>query len=260
MIYFDEAKHTYTNEKGEKYRSVTQLIHLYTQPFDEEYWSFYKALSNLMGYSDTQKKEWSTAAKAMGLSSERTKEAILTFATKYVDLDMLYLHAELKKQEWKKINKESTDKGTKYHNEKELEDRKQYDNWVDYTGKDISYPNLPSNVYPELRLYNHEYQIAGTADRVIIEDNVVYIEDYKTNKELRFENPFAKMLYPLSKLDDCNGNHYKIQLNIYAFMLEALGYSVRTLALIYKEQKIFQSIDRELIKSLLNHYKENFNK
>ena len=35
------------------------------------------------------------------------------------------------------------------------------------------------------------------------------------------------MQYPLNDLDDCNYNHYRLQLSIYAFMLEENGYVVR---------------------------------
>lgn len=260
MIFFDENLHKYKNENGQVYLSATQLIHLYTPKFDEQYWSLYKALGNILGYSDEQKKEFSLFLRSNSFNNQiKTCEYIYEFGGKFsISKDLLDEKQKLKLIEWKNKNKQSTDKGTKYHNEKELEDRKKYDNWVDYTGKDISYPNLPSNVYPELRLYNHEYKIAGTADRVIIENNIVDIEDYKTNEKLVYENRFEKMLYPLDHLDNCNVNHYFIQLNIYTFMLESLGYSVKTLALIYKEEKIFLSIDRELIKSLLNHYKENY--
>ena len=47
-LYNDE-KHIYWDEKDEvKYVSVTTLIHKFTQEFDEEFWSAYKALEAIM--------------------------------------------------------------------------------------------------------------------------------------------------------------------------------------------------------------------
>lgn len=48
VCYNDEA-HLYWNEHdNSKYISVTTLIHQFTQPFDKEFWSAYKALEKLI--------------------------------------------------------------------------------------------------------------------------------------------------------------------------------------------------------------------
>jgi len=260
MIYFDPIKHRYTDQFGIPYRSVTQLIHLYVEPFDEEYWSLYKALGNLVGFEDNQKKEWSSFAKSLGFSfKEKTKEVIFELGGKLnKSVEDIYFKAEIKKTEWKEKNRKALEKGTNYHNQKEEEDRKKYENWKDYTGHDLTYPNLISNVYPELRLYNHKYQLAGTADRVIIQDKIVEIEDYKTNESLSFSNFHAKMKYPLDFLDDCNGSHYTIQLNLYAYMLNELGYDTKALRLIYKEKPIEIELMPKTIQELLHHYRDNY--
>jgi hypothetical protein len=53
----------------------------------------------------------------------------------------------------------------------------------------------------------------------------VHITDYKTNKEIKTEGYVnwqgerSKMLPPVSHLDDCNLNHYSLQLSLYLYMI-----------------------------------------
>ena len=48
-VNFNEDEHLYWNDNGDKYISVTTLIDKYTQPFDSDFWSKYKALERLLG-------------------------------------------------------------------------------------------------------------------------------------------------------------------------------------------------------------------
>jgi hypothetical protein len=56
-------------------------------------------------------------------------------------------------------------------------------------------------------------------------NGIVNIYDYQTNKEIKkesyvnWEGISDKMLDPLSHLDDCNINHYNIQLSLYMYMI-----------------------------------------
>ena len=48
-VCYNDLNHIYWNEKDEsRYISVTTLIHSFTQPFDKEFWSAYKALEKLI--------------------------------------------------------------------------------------------------------------------------------------------------------------------------------------------------------------------
>ena len=49
-VCFNEESHIYWDETNEndKYTSVTTLIHKFTQPFDKDFWSGYKALEKLI--------------------------------------------------------------------------------------------------------------------------------------------------------------------------------------------------------------------
>lgn len=107
-----------------------------------------------------------------------------------------------------------------------------------------SIENLPDGIYPELILYNNEYQVCGTADKVIIEtvDGIRYVdvEDYKTNEEIKLEsyfNPrsqtYDMLLHPCNNLMDCNYSTYALQLSTYAYFLERYNYTPRHLTLIH---------------------------
>ena len=67
--------------------------------------------------------------------------------------------------------------------------------------------------------------LCGQADRVEVIKDTVNIYDYKTNKEIKiagytnWEGITDRMLDPLTHLDDCNLNHYALQLSFYMYMI-----------------------------------------
>lgn len=95
------------------------------------------------------------------------------------------------------------------------------------TGVKIS-PNqkLINGLYPEHLVYLKSAKLCGQADLVEIVNNTINITDYKTNKEIRdkgftnWEGITSKMFNPVSNLDDCNLNHYNLQLSIYAYIIK----------------------------------------
>lgn len=80
-------------------------------------------------------------------------------------------------------------------------------------------------IYPEHLVYIKSAGIIGQSDIVEVADGFVHISDYKTNKEIEkssyvdWEGNSKKMLGILSHLDDCNFNHYSLQLSIYMYMV-----------------------------------------
>lgn len=202
QVSFDEPTHSYRNtSNGKKYTSVTTLIHNYCNEFD----------------SVKISKEYVDRRPGQGLTPEGVKA------------------------EWKDINQKAVIKGSNYHFNKELESiwtetnlNKDYNDNV----KDIK--DLPDGVYPELRLYLHGYELAGTADKIIIQtiNGIRYVDvyDYKTNRKELKKIGFKKqvMKYPLNYLQDSNYWHYELQLNIYAYILEQYGYTVRDIKIFHK--------------------------
>lgn len=159
--------------------------------------------------------------------------------------------SEYWKQEWKRVNNISLDRGNGIHNEQEdfLYNRgftsvtgpriyRVY-NLKEETGRDsnrgINVSSLADGCYPELKLWRHDWCIAGRADKPTIETigkiRYAHIEDYKTNKILHTQGYWdarhpepRKMLAPIDHLDDCEMTHYTLQLSIYQYMLEYFGF------------------------------------
>ena len=84
---------------------------------------------------------------------------------------------------------------------------------------------LDSGIYPEHMVYLRSAGICGQSDLVEVVNSKVNIIDYKTNKEIKteaftnWEGVTEKMLDPVSHLDDCNFNHYALQLSIYMYII-----------------------------------------
>lgn len=84
---------------------------------------------------------------------------------------------------------------------------------------------LKDGIYPEHFMFDENSGVCGQSDLVYVCDGVVDIDDYKTNKKLEFrgwghqyDNP-KMMLGLMSNIEDCNFNHYALQLSIYMYMI-----------------------------------------
>ena len=73
-------------------------------------------------------------------------------------------------------------------------------------------------------------KLAGQIDLIVKSGNDIYIIDHKTNGKIDLKSGFntktkttAKMKYPLNNLDDCNFQHYTMQLSTYAWMLQKIN-------------------------------------
>jgi hypothetical protein len=84
---------------------------------------------------------------------------------------------------------------------------------------------LDPGVYPEHMVYLKSAGICGQSDLVEVVNGKIYIIDYKTNKEIKkesfvnWEGVSDKLSFPIHHLDDCNFNHYALQLSIYMYIM-----------------------------------------
>jgi len=84
---------------------------------------------------------------------------------------------------------------------------------------------LVEGIYPEHFVYLKSAAICGQADRIEVVKNVVSVYDYKTNKEIKKESyrnweGIPKMMSgPCAHLEDCNFNHYALQLSMYLYII-----------------------------------------
>ena len=84
---------------------------------------------------------------------------------------------------------------------------------------------LDPGVYPEHMMYLKSKGLCGQSDLVEIVNSRVNIIDYKTNKEIKkesfknWEGISEKLKDPIKHLDDCNYNHYALQLSFYMYII-----------------------------------------
>lgn len=141
------------------------------------------------------------------------------------------------KDAWKAESRRAVDLGTWYHNCRERDicelqtmERRGFIvpvfKPIEKEGIKIS-PNqkLTNGVYPEHMVYLKSAGVCGQSDLVEVIDGYVHITDYKTNKEIKtegftnWEGITTKMLPPVQHLDDCNLNHYTLQLSLYMYII-----------------------------------------
>jgi hypothetical protein len=141
------------------------------------------------------------------------------------------------KEAWKSESDRAITLGTWYHNQRESDilscdtiNRDGFDlkivKSVEIEGlKTAPNQKLQDGIYPEHFVYLKSAGICGQSDRVEVVNGRVDIYDYKTNKEIKkesyknWEGISKKMLHPVSHLDDCNYNHYALQLSLYLYMI-----------------------------------------
>lgn len=248
-VCFNEEFHTYWDNDNEnnKYTSVTTLIHSFTQPFDKDFWSAYKALERLI-----PKDSWLVEKKSLLNSKTFNRELLSLYNISENDFNR---EQQSILDEWEQANRESCERGTKIHSELENEYyNKPKDISLKKYGlggkfeckKGYSELDLEHGVYPEYLIYRKSddgiLKIAGQIDLLIKDGNDIIIVDYKTNKSIDMKSGFntqtkknATMLYPLNNLMDCNYYHYTLQLSTYAYMIQRLNpnFNIKGLILVH---------------------------
>lgn len=196
-VSLEPIEHVYIHrDTGQRFSSVTQLIHSLVNPFDED------AVAEAIVKQPLSRKK----PKYQGMS----KQQILDY--------------------WHFLNDEANEYGTKIH---ELIEEYLFKHKVLFPSVEIdkkilkAYDDLDvdegETVWPERIMYSPEHALAGTADLVIdINDIYFDIGDWKTNREFNFFDSFGfkTMKKPLDHLQDCHYSIYSVQLSIYAYMYE----------------------------------------
>ena len=276
-IAFIEETHKYfdvTNPDA-KFTSVTTMIHEYTQPFDKEFWSAYKALEKLL-----PKDVWNVEKKSL-LNSKKFDKVLL-------DLHSIAENDFNREQqaildEWDNENRKSCERGTKIHADLENSFYSKKDDIslskFEIGGKvecrkDYSELDIENGVYPEYLISrvsdDGKLRIAGQIDLLVKKGNKIIIADWKTNKKIETKSFFnsrtktsVKMKFPLNNLDDVNYWHYTLQLSTYAWMIQKLNpeFEIEDLVLVHFDHSDNMTVyhlpylKTEVIK-MLNHFKK----
>ncbi len=201
IVTFTQQNHKYASIEpdGIEWLSVTSFISNFKQPFEAD--------------KIAEKSAKNKKSKWYGMTPEDIKAA------------------------WKAEANRATSLGTWYHNCRErdiceLSTMERHGHVVpvikpiEKDGIKFS-PNqkLSNGVYPEHMVYLKSAGLCGQSDLVEVINGEVHITDYKTNKEIKvegytnWEGITQKMLAPVLHLDDCNLNHYALQLSLYMFII-----------------------------------------
>lgn len=201
-LIFKEEGHIYQSidpNENIQWTSVTSLIHKFKVPFDTD------AVAERV--SKSKKSKW------YGIEPEKIKEI------------------------WKGENLRAVTLGSFYHNRRETDllecetiQREGFDLPIipPKVMDGIKYApdqKLISGIYPEHFIYLKSAGVCGQADRVEVVNGYINISDYKTNKEIKqesyanWEGVKEKLLSPLEHVDDCNLQHYALQMSTYMYMM-----------------------------------------
>ena len=241
FLFFDEGPHKYTDTYGNEYLSVTTLIGQYYPHFDADYWAHKKAREQ--GKSEKAiKAEWErikNEACERGSKTHNGIEDAIKDVSKFknciqylteIKSGRVVTIADIPDMLPTPLNVEEFKKAT---NNKYPEIYRVFDF---YTEKGYI-------IYSEIGAFLTNYLVSGTIDIFCYRPTDFVILDWKTNRDgLKFESGYYKkdkstipnqltnvwvkkkqnMLPPLSHLEDCNGEHYTMQLSLYALMAETI--------------------------------------
>ena len=275
-VYSDE-EHVYINKKdNSKYISVTTLIGKYSEEFDEEFWSSYKALEEIMD-GDT----FSVLKKALLATKKFNPKILKKFQ---IDEELF----EQKKAEivaqYNATRNEACEHGTAEHLRKELSFYGKHDfDFGKYGYKDLSGEydckknyyelDLERGVYPEFLIAvtsrDGILKVSGQIDCLIKNGNEITILDWKTNKEIKKESFYNRstkqhqmMKFPLNNIQDSNYWHYALQLSLYAYLLQTLHpeFVIKGLKLIHIDREQNETeyevpYLKDDVERMLKHYK-----
>jgi hypothetical protein len=202
-ILFHDEGHTYKNinpEEQIRWTSVSTLCHYFVEAFDQE------------------KKAASASVKKEGK----------WFGIPPAEIVQIWQNEALR----------STTLGTWYH--KKEEDKLRGLQTIQRYGKELPIimpvvneagwkvaqdQRLIDAVYPELLVYLRSVGVCGQSDDVTVANNLVYVDDHKSNKDIKkptfvnWEGKTKRLLAPLLHLEDNQLVKYGLQLNVYLYII-----------------------------------------
>jgi hypothetical protein len=189
LITLEEETHTYKLKNSDiKFQSVTEFIHSFFKPFEEEKVAK-KLTSSHPKYLNKTPEElikiWNSIRYRGTLVHKEIEEFILSKKKRNTDPKTIQAIDFLKTKCIKKSN----------------------------------------ILIPELIIYSEKLKLAGTIDLLIYNKltNTISIIDWKTNKKITkkaFRASETGLKWPTSKLPDCNFTHYTLQLSLYKYILK----------------------------------------
>lgn len=184
MVVLDKKTHTYTNKAGEVYKSVSALIDQFVPFFDFEQKSYDYSLKH-------------------GIPVEEVRKS------------------------WRDKNKLSTTYGHKIHSVIENLISENVFKHEDKIYNDIlqqveKFNVKQSKLKSEEIIHDETFKVAGTSDLIVERKNDFDIIDFKTNKKIKYVNPFDDkfLLFPVNNIPNSEYFKYALQLSLYGYLYE----------------------------------------
>jgi ATP-dependent exoDNAse (exonuclease V) beta subunit len=183
-VKLDKKTHTYTNSKGSVYKSVSSLIEQFVPFFDFEQKSYDYSLK-------------------YGIPVEEVRKS------------------------WRDKNRLSTDYGQKIHREIENLITENIFEHKDKIFNDIiqqvkKFKGAQAQFKSEEIIHDDNFMVAGTSDLIVERKSDFDIIDFKTNKKIKYLNPFEDkfLLFPVDNIPNAEYFKYALQLSLYGYLYE----------------------------------------
>lgn len=202
LISFEEETHQYFVAGVGEMIPVSNVIGMFFQPFDANYWSLRKCSGNTTAAARLRE-EWDCKGHFASTTG--------TFLHKLIEE---YLNG---------IQPQSTQCSISYNGkyiglQRQIDISREWGYFLDFD-KDTAYTPFRT----EWRVYDAEARMAGTIDLLCSRsDGTFEIYDWKRSNKIdpNGKNPWATGLNGLEHLDDTTYTHYCLQQNLYRYMLE----------------------------------------
>jgi len=191
-IAFSEAVHTYADDTGATYRSVSSVIKQFAPPFDA------------VGISQRVAKRRGMTPEAIQAEWRAAGDAACKYGTRVHEVAEWALESPERAIQGKQTAHAPTDMAEAVVFASAAKEAARIATDAKREGR---------RVYVEQLLAAPTLKIAGTCDLMIATDTEIHLIDWKTNKDLH--KTFGQMLGPLAHLNDSPLTKYHIQINLY---------------------------------------------
>lgn len=228
VVTLEEKSHTYSNEEGKTYTSVTTFVKKHFPEFQ------LKEMSKRVAKRRRQDGEKNSKGKPITAWDVR------------------------KEWEEKRISSSSAGSLTHYEIEEYIKgniDSCVVDVFTPKAKQAIKWfyksPLADKDIAPEVIIYDDELGLAGTIDLLCVDGENVVLADWKTSKKIT-KRGYGK---GIASLPNANYYHYQLQLSTYAYLLERQGKKIKNLLLVHllDDDVVVYEMDynREVVETML---------
>ncbi len=209
-ISFDGTHHIYTVD-GIQYKAVSNVISELFPVFDTEYWSTRKGIER--GVNPKQ------VAEEMAAKGQKSRE-VGTFMHQQIENHFLERPIEYMFQFRYKGQYVTESEDVDIHPEIEF-------------FRCFLRDTLITPFRTEWRIFDKSLGVAGTIDLISRDGDFYDIYDWKRSSKMHKDNPYQHGLGALYELEDTPRNHYRLQQNLYRYILEhQYGIQIRSMNLV----------------------------